>query len=88
MPVCIMRIVYPGCFMRYLLTDVFIFSKVRVFEIETLFGWLGCLLEGALMFMNLPEILFILFVGLLAAKYLGLLDRFTSSLKKPGNFDI
>jgi len=51
-------------------------------------GWLGCLLEGALMFMNLPEILFILFVGLLAAKYAGLLDRFSSEIKKPRNFDI
>jgi len=61
---------------------------VRVFEIETLFGWLGCLLEGALMFMNLPEILFILFVGLLAANYAGLLDRFSSEIKKPRNFDI
>ena len=83
-----MRTVYPDCFIRYLLTDVFIFSKVRVFEIETLFGWLGCLLEGALMFMNLPEILFILFVGLLAANYAGLLDRFSSEIKKPRNFDI
>ena len=51
-------------------------------------GWLGCLLEGALLFMNLPEILFILFVGLLAAKYTGLLDRFSSEIKKPRNFDI